>query len=217
MYIFAKTSNATTQICKVWPPCTACQPGNLETPSEHLSVSRSGRTRWPEDMMRPGEPGLVWNTQHSPHTRPTVCELPARNQDGRTHGNIACKRNNKLRTAQQQASAATVQNRAAGTFSHRKQRQQRKIDKSAKCGLPSQHASQETWKPPASTLAHRLAVHTSTTTWGCVGRKGLSNQVNAATRCRSGAPSMRPTPGQRCAKRPAAEAGEPASSGLDRG
>jgi len=158
MYIFAKTSNATTQICKVWPPCTACQPGNLETPSEHLSVSRSGRTRWPEDMMRPGEPGLVWNTQHSPHTRPTVCELPARNQDGRTHGNIACKRNNKLRTAQQQASAATVQNRAAGTFSHRKQRQQRKIDKSAKCGLPSQHASQETWKPPASTLAHRLAV-----------------------------------------------------------
>ena len=60
--------------------------------------------------------------------------------------------------SQQQASAATVQNRAAGTFSHRKQRQQRKIDKSAKCGLPSQHASQETWKPPASTLAHRLAV-----------------------------------------------------------
>ena len=101
MYIFAKTSNATTQICKVWPPLTTCQPGNLETPSEHLSVSLSGRTRWPEDMMRPGEPGLVWNTQHAPHTRPTVCELPARNQDGRTHGNIACKRNNKPRTAQQ--------------------------------------------------------------------------------------------------------------------
>ena len=61
-------------------------------------------------------------------------------------------------------------------------------------GLPSQHASQETWKPPASTLAHRLAVIHPTS--GCVGPKGLSNQVNAATRCRSGwtrqAPHTRP-------------------------
>ena len=59
---------------------------------------------------------------------------------------------------------------------------------------PSQHASQETWKPPASTLAHRLAVIHPTS--GCVGPKGLSNQVNAATRCRSGwtrqAPHTRP-------------------------
>ena len=64
----------------------------------------------------------------------------------------------------------------------------------AMSGLPSQHASQETWKPPASTLAHRLAVIHPTS--GCVGPKGLSNQVNAATRCRSGwtrqAPHTRP-------------------------
>ena len=71
---------------------------------------------------------------------------------------------------------------------------------------PSQHASQETWKPPASTLAHRLAVIHPTS--GCVGPKGLSNQVNAATRCRSGwtrqVPHTRP-----CANRPATNYSKP--------
>ena len=136
---------------------------------------------------------------------PTVCERPAMSQHG---GHLVTSRvkepTSREAPSQRQAPAATVQNRAAdgSTFSHKEQqRQQRKSDGSAKCGLPSQHASQETWKPPASTLAHRLAVIHPTS--GCVGPKGLSNQVNAATRCRSGAPSMRPTPGQRCAKRPA--------------
>ena len=94
----------------------------------------------------------------------------------------------------------TAQSRTSYTFSQ-KDNQQCQLQMCNWHGLPVQHASQETWKPPASTLAHRLAVIHPTS--GCVGPKGLSNQVNAATRCRSGAPSMRPTPGQRCANRPA--------------
>ena len=52
----------------------------------------------------------------------------------------------------QQEAAATVQKRAAGHI------RSKRNPATAMSGLPSQHASQETWKPPASTLAHRLAV-----------------------------------------------------------
>ena len=48
--------------------------------------------------------------------------------------------------------AVTAQSKTACTFSRKQATQPRK---SAKFGLPVQHASQETWKPPASTLASR--------------------------------------------------------------
>ena len=58
------------------------------------------------------------------------------------------------------------------------------------------------WKPPASTLAHRLAViHPDIRMrWP----EGLGAKPAPSTAdARTGTPSMRPTPGQRCAKRPA--------------